>query len=225
MTPPATVRRFAWAVGTALALSAPGAAWAQYKVVTPDGRVTYTDRPPVDAAAKVTPLGKATTLPVAGPANPLPTELQRLAERFPVVLFTAENCAACESGRQALRQRGIPYTERLIVSNDDVAALERTTGGRTVPTLTVGGQALRGFAASDWTSYLDAAGYPRESRLPRGWAPPAPTPLVARAAPPAATAPGIAPAATSDTATDGTESAGTAPAVAEPAPGGNGIRF
>lgn len=211
-------------LGVALVLSAP-AAWAQYKVVTPDGRVTYTDRPPVDAAAKVTPLGKGTTLPVAGPVSPLPAELQRLADRFPVVLFTAENCAACENGRQALRQRGVPYTERLIVSNDDVAALERTTGGRTVPTLTVGGQALRGFAASDWTAYLDAAGYPRESRLPRGWAPPAPTPLVARSAPPAATTAGNAPAATTEAAADGAETAGTAPAVSEPAPGGSGIRF
>lgn len=210
-------------IGT-LTLAAPTAAWAQYKVVTPDGRVTYTDRPPVDAAAKVTPLGKITVLPAAGPVNPLPAELQRLAERFPVVLFTAENCAACETGRQALRQRGIPYTERLIVSNDDVAALERTTGGRTIPTLTVGGQALRGFAASDWTSYLDAAGYPRESRLPRGWAPPAPTPLVARAAPSAAPNPANAPVAPAESS-DGDEPAGTSPSVAEPAPGGSGIRF
>ena len=30
----------------------------------------------------------------------------------------------------------------------------------------LGAQVLRGFAADSWTQYLDAAGYPRESRLP-----------------------------------------------------------
>ena len=30
----------------------------------------------------------------------------------------------------------------------------------------LGTQVLRGFAADSWTQYLDAAGYPRESRLP-----------------------------------------------------------
>jgi glutaredoxin len=175
-------------------LLAAGPALAQYKVVGPDGRVTYTDRPPADASAKVTPLGRNNSA-VAPASSGLPADLQRLSERFPVTLFTATDCAPCETGRQLLQQRGIPYTERQVISNDDVAALERTIGGRTVPALTVGGQALRGFSQSDWVSYLDAAGYPRESRLPRGWVPPAATPLVARAPlPPTAAAPAPAPA-------------------------------
>jgi hypothetical protein len=36
-----------------------------------------------------------------------------------------------------------------------------------------------------WNSYLDAAGYPRDSRLPPSFAYAPATPLVARAAPPA----------------------------------------
>lgn len=156
-------------------------ALAQYKVVAPDGRVTYTDRPPADASAKVTPLGRASVAAAATAGIVLPADLQRLSERFPVTLFTSTECSPCDTGRALLRQRGIPYTERQVVSTDDVAALERTVGGRTVPSLTVGGQALRGYSQGDWTSYLDAAGYPRESRLPRNWTPPAPTPLVARA--------------------------------------------
>ena len=172
-------------LSAALLLAGAGPAAAQYKVVGPDGRVTYTDRPPADGSVRVTEIGRRA--PVAEPAtgSALPADLQRTAARFPVTLFTAENCPPCDSGRDLLKQRGVPYTERQIVSNDDVAALERTIGGRTVPSLTVGGQALRGFSAGDWTSYLDAAGYPRESRLPRTWAPPAPTPLVARAPLPA----------------------------------------
>lgn len=189
---------------------------AQYKVVGPDGRVTYTDRPPADASAKVTDLGRrgsATAAPAA--ASGLPADLQRLAERFPVTLFTSAECGPCNDGRQLLQQRGVPYSERLVANSDDIAALERTVGGRTVPALTVGGQALRGFNPVDWTSYLDAAGYPRESRLPRGWAPPAPAPLVARAPVPApqAAAPAPAPEA-------------APPSQPETTPeGGTGIRF
>jgi len=160
-----------------------GSAWAQYKVVAPDGRVTYTDRPPADASLRVIELGHAA--PAAPDSNPvLPVDLQRLSNRFPVVLFTAGECAPCDSGRNLLKQRGVPYSERTVASNDDIAALERTVGGRTLPALTVGGQALRGFSAADWASYLDAAGYPQESRLPRGWAAPAAEPLVARASVP-----------------------------------------
>lgn len=171
-------------------------ATAQYKVVAPDGRVTYTDRPPADGSARITEIGRRAPVPPPAPSGaPLPVELQRTAERFPVTLFTADNCAPCDSGRAMLQQRGVPYTERQVVSVDDVAALERTVGGRTVPALTVGGQALRGYSVSDWTSYLDAAGYPRDSRLPRGWAPPPPAPLVARAPlpPSASNAPAVPP--------------------------------
>jgi glutaredoxin len=167
---------------------------AQYKIVSPDGRVTYTDRPPADASVRVTEIGRPAATPEAALGVSLPADLQRTATRFPVTLFTAEKCGPCDSGRTFLQQRGVPYTERRIASNDDVAALERTVGGRTVPALTVGGQALRGYSASDWTSYLDAAGYPRESRLPRGWTPPPPTPLVARAPVPTTTAQAAPPA-------------------------------
>jgi glutaredoxin len=167
-----------------LVLMAP--AFGQYKVVAPDGSVTYTDRPPADAAAKVTELGKRTVVaePTPGPVAALPLEMRQLSARFPVTLFTATECSPCDRGRDLLRQRGIPYTERTIVSNDDITTLERTVGGRTVPSLTVGGQALSGYSQGDWTAYLDAAGYPRESRLPASWAPPAATPLVPRPATP-----------------------------------------
>jgi hypothetical protein len=53
-----------------------------------------------------------------------------------------------------------------------------------VPSLTIGAQQLRGFSEADWVAYLDAAGYPRESKLPRNWQAPAATPLVERTPPP-----------------------------------------
>lgn len=183
-----------------LAAAAPLAVQAQYKVVEPDGSITYTDRPP--PGAKVTAISARTgTVPLSQDGD-LPFDLRQVAGRYPVTLYTTSECPPCDSGRQLLQQRGIPYAERSVSTDEDAAALERAVGGRTLPSLSIGGQGLRGFGATDWTAYLDAAGYPRTSRLPRGWQPPAVTPLTARAAPPtrAAAAPAPAPRAAADTA-------------------------
>jgi glutaredoxin len=160
---------------------------AQYKIVGPDGRVTYTDRPPPDPGGRVQSIGPAGGVPsdTASANPPLPAELQRIGARFPVTLYSSRECVPCDSGRQLLQQRGVPYAERQVLSADDVAALERLTGTRSLPALKVGGQVLHGYSQTDWAAYLDAAGYPTESRLPRGWTPPAAQPLVART--PAAT--------------------------------------
>ena len=173
-------------ITTALALlMACGLALAQYKVVAPDGRITYTDRPPTEAGNQVQPLrpGGGTAGPATLPAGVLlPAELRPLVARFPVLLYTSSDCAPCDAGRKLLVERGVPFNERTVGSDDDLAALQRLTAGRTVPALSVGAQALRGFQETDWQGTLDLAGYPRESRLPRGYQPPAATPVVARAA-------------------------------------------
>jgi len=175
---------------------------AQYKVIGADGSVTYTDRPPSTPNVKITTLGRESlaALPAQAAAQAttgneaaLPFELRQATTRFPVRLYTAADCAPCDSGRQFLQQRGVPFGERRIVSEEDAAALERNVGGRTLPALTVGSQVLRGLSLDEWGGYLDAAGYPRESRLPRGWVAPAPTVLVERVPVPRAAAP-VAPA-------------------------------
>ena len=170
---------------TALALLASALpAWALYKVVQPDGSVTYTDRPPASPTARITSLGRGST--ATGQVDvSLPPDLRQAVQRYPVVLYTSTDCTPCDNGRRLLVQRGVPYTERRIASEEDALALERLSGGRTVPSLTIGVQPVRGLSETDWTAYLDAAGYPRESRLPRGWQPAAPTPLAERVPAPA----------------------------------------
>ena len=193
--PSRRIRRLAWAPLLGLLLAGP--AGAQYKVIGADGSVTYTDRAPADAGAKVqalrrdgslaatNPATNPATAPAAGAAvNPaavaLPFELRAVVARFPVVLYsTNQDCAPCLQARSLLTQRGVPYTERSVNNDDDIGALQRLTGGRSVPALTVGAQALRGFQEQDWQSTLDLAGYPKESRLPRGWQPAPVGPLVA----------------------------------------------
>lgn len=168
-------------------LAAPAA--AQFKVIGPDGRVTYTDRPSASGGDRVMPLSRvvAAAPATAEPAAALPIELRQVASRYPVHLYTSSDCSPCDSGRQLLQQRGVPFAERRVTTEDDVAALQRSLGWRSVPSITIGTQALRGFNASEWTAFLDAAGYPAESRLPRNWAAPAATPLSpARSVPPVA---------------------------------------
>lgn len=181
--------------GLAAALALAGLAVpaaAQYKVVGPDGRTTYTDRPPLDGSARVTPLGRD-SVAAPNPRDALPHELRTLAERFPVTLYAGADCQPCDAGRQLLQQRGVPFTEKLVASADDAAALERVTGARNLPALTVGAQVLGGLSHAEWASYLDLAGYPRESKLPKGWQNPPATPLVARVTPPAPAAAASAP--------------------------------
>lgn len=198
------------AAATALVLCVTPAL-ALYKVVGPDGKVTYTDRAPTDNSSKVMPFTSSGT-PGATPDVGLPIELRQVVAKYPVTLFTSTDCPPCDGARTLLQQRGVPYTEKRVATEEDIQALERLIGGRSVPGATIGSQALRGLNAADWIAYLDAAGYPPESRLPRGWQPPAVTPLVAvREAAAPAPAPRPAPQ--------------PAPATGSPAPAPGGIKF
>jgi hypothetical protein len=82
-------------------------AHAQFKVVGPDGKVTYTDRPPAADVGTAKPVNTrgATASDVS-----LPYELRQAVSAYPVTLYTMTNCAPCEAGRSWLRGRGIPYT-------------------------------------------------------------------------------------------------------------------
>jgi glutaredoxin len=165
---------------------------ALYKVVGPDGKITYTDRAPSSSEGRVSPIAGSTAAATAAAEPALPAELRQAAGRYPVVLYTASGaCEPCDAARQLLRQRGVPYSEKQVLSPEDGEALQRLSGGRDAPTLTIGSQTLRGLAGEVWNSYLDSAGYPRESKLPQGYQYPAPTPITERreAAPRAAAAP------------------------------------
>ena len=184
---------------------------AQYKVIGPDGKVTYTDRPPASSEGKVAPM---TTRNGSGPTidTTLPLELRQVATRYPVTLYTMTGaCEPCTSSRQMLRQRGIPFAEKQVLSPTDGDALERLAGGRDVPVLTVGSQVLRGYSPETWNSYLDAAGYPRDSKLPASYQYAAPVPITERVTPVAAAPSAAAP----------TPAATPAPTPANP----TGIKF
>jgi glutaredoxin len=193
------------------------AAQQLYRIVGPDGKVTFSDQPPPAAAnAKVTP-GRGGKFAGDGPAgnSTLPAELRPIATRYPVTIYTGKDCGPCNSARNMLSSRGVPFTEKTIESNQDIEALQRLSGENSLPFATIGGQQLKGYSDQEWSQYLDAAGYPKASVLPASFRNPAPTPMVARAtaAAPVAEA---APAA----------SAPAAPRAAAPAPANPaGIKF
>lgn len=188
-------------------LLASPAAFAQYKVVGPDGKITYTDRPPVGTKAQPVSGGAAHA---SMPSTNVPYELRPVVSRFPVTLYTSANCAPCDSGRALLKQRGIPFAERTVSSPDDQAMLKRNEGIESVPLLRIGGQQIKGFSADEWNSYLSTAGYPEQSKLPSSYTHPAPTPLAPRAAASGA---------------EGEPSAPATPSVAPPATGSSPSRF
>lgn len=183
-------------------------AQALFKVVNPDGSISYSDRPPPPTTnARVTQMGRPGV--VSDPDQALPAELRTPVQRHPVTLYTTTECAPCDAGRQLLVTRGIPYNERRVLTEEDAQAYERLFGTRTLPLVTIGPQPLRGLSDSDWHAYLDAAGYPRQSRLPRGWPQPTPSPMVERSAPtpaPATVSRQRAPAAAEPAAESGEES-------------------
>jgi glutaredoxin len=175
------------AVPCALALVAafgalPGDASAQqiYKIVGPDGRVTFSDQPPLNPGVKAT-QAPVVTLSAGGGSGlaGLPFELRQAAARYPVTIYTSPGCSSCASGRSLLVSRGIPFTEKTVVSKEDGDALARLTGAQNVPVLTIGGQQLKGYSDAEWTQFLDAAGYPKTSQLPPSYVPAPATPLVA----------------------------------------------
>ncbi|KRC20806.1 glutaredoxin domain-containing protein [Acidovorax sp. Root217] len=206
-----------------LALLACTAAQAQtvYRIVGPDGKVTFSDRAP-DNATKSTATTTNPATGAVGSTTGLPPELSRIAQRFPVTLYTGSDCAPCTSARSLLVNRGVPFTERTVSTNEDLDALRKLSGDTSLPYGTIGGQRMVGFQDTEWTQYLDVAGYPKASQLTASYRRPAATPLTAAA--PAAAAP--AAAASDVPAATASPRARPAPSTEGPSPTNpQGIRF
>jgi glutaredoxin len=189
-----------------------------FRIVGPDGRVTFSDRPPADAKATQAPtvqMGRGGEVATAS----LPAELRGITQRFPVRLYTTKDCGPCDTARNFLTRRGIPFAERTITTEADSKALQSLSGGNELPFATLGAQHLKGFSEGEWSQYLDAAGYPRTSQLPPSYRNPPSAPMVAIQAP-QPVAPGEG-APQADATPAAAPRAPSAPAPSNPA----GIRF
>lgn len=155
-------------------------AQTMYRITGPDGRVTFSDVPPVDAKT-VVPLDAGGS--EGNALATLPYGLRQVATKFPVVLYTGADCEPCGTGRALLLARGVPFNEKTVTTSDDLDGLKRLVGEPGLPVLTVGNQQLKGFSDANWSQYLDVAGYPARSQLPVGYRNPAPSPLASPKAP------------------------------------------
>lgn len=140
-----------------------------YRWTDDKGRVHITDTPPPPSAKGVKksgPQGGAPEAAAPQPSGPEPFALQQARKNFPVTLYTAPECEACNAARSLLNQRGVPFKE---VSVSEPAAQQdfrKTVGGNSVPAMVVGSTVQKGFEEGAYQRLLDAAGYPATGILP-----------------------------------------------------------
>ena len=151
-------------------LAAIGSAHAQvFKWVGANGQVNYSDVPPLPTV--VQPQKKNFTGNVIDTGD-LPFTLAEAMKSNPITLYTSSKCLPCDDGRKLLTARGVPFAEKTISSNADIAILGK--GSVQLPQLMVGRRTLQGFEAGIWNAGLTAAGYPESNKLPRNFRNPAP---------------------------------------------------
>ncbi len=155
------MKRMVWLLALCLAT----AAQAQYyRWVDEQGKTHYGDHPPPAAAGKAQAMRHGALLA----DKTLPYGVQQAVTNFPVTLYVSANCKeGCQEARDYLKYRSIPFTEKIVSTNEDAEALKKLVGGReaVVPVLTVGTKQAKGWLQSDWQRLLDAAGYPKEPAL------------------------------------------------------------
>jgi glutaredoxin len=81
-----------------------------------------------------------------------------------VTLYTTPECGPeCDSARNLLSRRGIPFSETRVVTTSDGEAYKKALGTDKLlfPALIVGKSKQVGLEEGTWHGLLDAAGYPR----------------------------------------------------------------
>ena len=144
-----------------------------YKTVGPDGKVSYTDRPPSEG--KVEKTLQVEDLPnTAIPPKTLAelAQMERLAKLQKsvasaaapkvvapyqgAVLYAASWCGYCRLARAYMNQKGIAYKEVDIDQPDGKMAFVQAGGSGGIPLLVAGGQKLRGFKTEAYDAFFAA---------------------------------------------------------------------
>jgi glutaredoxin len=156
-------------LGLALLLCAAGAGAQMYKWTDAKGVVHFSDQPPPGNVRKV----EQKSFDGGGAKVELPYALAEAARNSPVVLYTTTACDACDQGRALLLQRGIPFAEKTVQSNEDQQRLKDAGSDGQLPLLLVGGSKRIGFEAGAWNAVLTDAAYPLQRMLPATYQNPA----------------------------------------------------
>lgn len=125
-----------------------GANAEMYRWVDSDGNVTYMDQEP-PAAVKESSMLK---LPFLGGSS--------RSSLNPVVLYYVPGCSSCDSARDYMKLKGVPYTEKNVESDIETQReLRERAGTLTVPTLVVGETIMKGYTEGWLDKELRLAGY------------------------------------------------------------------
>jgi hypothetical protein len=137
-----------------------GAAQAEvFRWTDKDGKVHYSDNPPIDAKVEQRKMKDNSV-----ESTKQGYETTRAAQLAPITLYVSADCKdACDKARQFLNTRKAPFKEAAITTKEDLDALGKLLGKKDplVPTLQVGNKPIEGFEAGAWTSALDVVGYPK----------------------------------------------------------------
>lgn len=139
-----------------------------YRWLGTSGEIHYGDMPPADPVQ----VEAIELAPAPPPDIELPYETRRAQQNFPVTLYVSENCTdQCKLARSLLHKRGVPFSEKALITKAEIDAFKTLSGSETAPTLAVGKNFLSGFLEAQWQAELDVAGYPktapyRPSNLP-----------------------------------------------------------
>ncbi|MFN0040352.1 MAG: DUF4124 domain-containing protein, partial [Burkholderiales bacterium] len=119
-----------------------------YRWVDAEGKVHYSDKPPVPNVKSI----ERRKVDGGKPGEtPLPYTLQQAVKNFPVTLYTTECGDACSRARMLLTKRGVPYTE--MDANDEAARAElrKLIGPNLeVPVLKIGSKVVKGIEEGQW---------------------------------------------------------------------------
>ncbi len=131
-----------------------------YRSVDKEGKVHYSDSPLPDTED----VEELKFAKEPAQDESLPYETQRARQNFPVTLYSIPSCeSACTQARDLLHKRGIPFTEKSLVTQEEIDAFRKDSGDSQVPAITIGKTWLKGFLAEQWNSELDIAGYPKKA--------------------------------------------------------------
>jgi hypothetical protein len=137
-----------------------------YRWVDPStGQTIYSDVAPPRHIRNVTQLGPRKPLEEsAEPSAETSFAIREATRKFPVRLWTTPNHELSDLARAVLVQRGVPFNETVVQTDDEANAMKNLTGETNFPLLSVGRQNIRGFSEEAYQQALDLAGYPKSEK-------------------------------------------------------------
>lgn len=150
-------------IGLLLLAASWSAAAQMYRWTDAVGKIHYSDTLPPASARDVEQRSDKGGNTAEGDE---PYALRVARKKAPVKLYSTAACEACDSARQLLNARGVPFSEVNVEDEASVAELKKTVGSASVPTLVVGSKVQKGYEEGLYHRALDAAGYPKAGSVP-----------------------------------------------------------